>query len=238
MITALLLLLFALSHSSPCGAWNANLAALNVIKRDEFVKRAIISATTATAAPAIAADSGSVDRVCGNNILPEQTIPGAYYVECFDQTTRNVDLDDGQTIVIGQGSTSAGLGGRTGVGLWNSSILLTRLLTSLCAGGKPLIPTKLNSDINVIELGCGVGLPSLALSKYVNAVVATDGNAEVLQLTKQNVQNNKASNVDVDSLKWGEMVDDSYDGRFDLAIGSDLTYNSASWPLLADTLKV
>ncbi|GMH86579.1 hypothetical protein TrVE_jg10676 [Triparma verrucosa] len=243
--------LAVLLPAAPADAWSG----AGFVKRGAFVKF-LVTATAATAATLPAATIAAAiltlppaattlpaatppanANSCGNTILPESTVPGAYYVKCFDQKIRQITLQDGQTLDITQGSTNAGMGGRTGIALWNSSILLTRLLTSLCAEGRALVSSSAkNEDVNVIELGCGVGLPSLAVAKYVKGVAATDGNEEVLQLTRQNARDNGKGNVAVGGLRWGEMLDDSYDNKFDLAIGSDLTYNSAAWPLLTETL--
>ena len=120
------------------------------------------------------------------------------------------------------------------VAVWNSGILLTRLLDKLNESTNQSI----FKDKSIIELGCGVGLASLAVAKLgASSVLATDANTEVLELAQRNIQqNNLNSIVKTTALQWGLMDATEYESSADIVIGSDLTYNSGSWVVLAETM--
>lgn len=123
--------------------------------------------------------------------------------------------------------------GRTGVAVWNSCILLTRLLDSLVTMDRNFLTGK-----TVMELGCGTGLASIAASPLGAArVLATDGNPDVVALARQNAHRNQVDNVESKMLQWGFLDASDYAETADLVIGSDLTYNSGTWRLLAETLS-
>ena len=58
-------------------------------------------------------------------------------------------------------------------------------------------------DRVVVELGCGLGLGSIGASAAgARAVFATDGDAELLELTLANAKTNNAATVSVAPLMW------------------------------------
>jgi hypothetical protein len=76
----------------------------------------------------------------------------------------------------------------------------------------------------IIELGAGVGLPGLLLSKYgASQVVLSDHSqdAHVLQNLKESVRMN-ALNCLVEPLDWGTRIASS---NYDLIIGADIFYD-------------
>jgi SAM-dependent methyltransferase len=91
----------------------------------------------------------------------------------------------------------------------------------------------------VMELGCGTGLASIAASLLgATRVLATDGNPNVIELAQQNVNRNQVQqNVEPTLLSWGFLNACDYAETADLVIGSDLTYNSGTWRLLAETVS-
>lgn len=131
------------------------------------------------------------------------------------------------------------------VAVWNSGILLFRLLDALNGRFPGLLRDK-----TVMELGCGAGLSSIAASRLgARRVVATDANAEVLELARRNVERNIDRGgggggdvgsgepaVTTASLQWGIMDAAEYEGVAEVVIGSDLTYNSGSWLALSETM--
>mmetsp|Transcript_1977 Transcript_1977/g.3359 ORF Transcript_1977/g.3359 Transcript_1977/m.3359 type:complete len:359 (-) Transcript_1977:2042-3118(-) len=195
----------------------------------------IIQATAASAD-----DQGSIldgEKQCKDGrIASESQVPGAYQQLCMSLRERTFKLQSSEdTITVAQGTNSAGgssVAGRTGVAVWNSGILLTRLIDEI----------NRNSSIfkgkTVLELGCGAGLASIALAKFgSSSVIATDANVEVLELAKQNFDLNNVSNLaNTAELKWGLLDASEYDGIADVVVGSDLTYNSGSWLALAETM--
>ena len=129
--------------------------------------------------------------------------------------------------------------GRTGVALWNSGILLTHLLD-----GINIVEPKYFEGKTVLELGCGTAVAAIAASKMgAKQVYATDGNQEVVQLAQANLKRNGIYGIqsegdlsgEATSLRWGILDAVDYYDTADIIIGSDLTYNSGTWGLLAET---
>ena len=125
--------------------------------------------------------------------------------------------------------------GQTGVAVWNSGLLLTRLLDALT---ETTTPSWLEQK-TVVELGCGTGLASIATAKLgASLVLATDGNPNVVKLANENIQCNQVDEmVKATTLQWGFLDAVEYTNVADVVIGSDLTYNSGTWRLLAETLS-
>jgi predicted nicotinamide N-methyase len=185
-----------------------------------------------------------LQEVCaGGALMPEQAIPGAYQQECMELPVRIISLQKSVSdspnsfsviqLEIEQASVGAG---STGVVVWNSSLLLTRLLERLHQSEGDYMSLLQR----VVELGCGPGLASLALACLQPSiqVTATDGNPNVVDLCRRNIQrNHQEAHVVASRLQWGEFLDDeSMNEAFDLILGSDLTYNSGSWRVLAATM--
>src|SRR3954462_12484326 len=63
--------------------------------------------------------------------------------------------------------------------LWRSGVALGRGLAGSALG-----------RIRVVELGCGLGVPSLGAARAGAAVLATDGCAEALELVERNAAEN------------------------------------------------
>ena len=180
----------------------------------------------------------------GANLAPEVQVPGSYTQSCMYLPSRSISLqsirntsDSTSVMNISQGmrGPSDSVTGRTGVVVWNSALLLTRLLDAINE-----VDSSFIKDRVVLELGMGTGLSSIASAKLGAAkVYGTDGNIEVVELATANVKKNNCSDrVSAHEMKWG-LIDaaDFYDVA-DLVIGSDLTYNSGSWKLLAETVSV
>ena len=116
--------------------------------------------------------------------------------------------------------------------VWNSGILLTRLLDKINQIDASILKGK-----TVVELGCGVGLASIAAAKLgASTVYATDANSDVLLLAQKNIELNNASNVKSVALQWGLLDAFEYDRLADVIIGSDLTYNPNTWRSLAESM--
>lgn len=175
-------------------------------------------------------------------IVGESQISGAYQQICMELPSRSMPLrSTGDVLTIAQGTADRTVQGRTGVAVWNSALLLTRLVDAISAQeGKVSISQdrSLLRDKTVLELGCGCGLSSIAAAKLgASRVIATDGNSEVIQLAKYNAAKNEVENiVETAELKWGLLNAADYFDEADILIGSDLTYNSGSWKVLAETM--
>lgn len=130
-----------------------------------------------------------------------------------------------------QGNVGAG---RTGVAVWNSCLLLTRLLDTLTRQDSSWLKDK-----TVVELGSGAALASIAAAKLgAKQVLATDGNPNVVELANRNIQRNQVEDkVEATTLQWSFLDAVDYVDVADVVIGSDLTYNSGTWRVLAETFS-
>jgi predicted nicotinamide N-methyase len=101
--------------------------------------------------------------------------------------------------------------------LWRSGVALARELAAEDLSGK-----------RVIELGCGLGLPSLAAARQGAAVTATDADPEALALVERNAREN---GLTLETLRFDWSGEPP--GRFDLALAADVLYErTAVAPLL------
>jgi predicted nicotinamide N-methyase len=87
--------------------------------------------------------------------------------------------------------------------------------------------------LRVVELGCGLAVPSIAAARAGAAVLATDACAEALALLERNARTNEAR-IETAVVDWAEP--DELVGRapFDLVLASDVLYEDVSVaPLLS-----
>lgn len=87
-------------------------------------------------------------------------------------------------------------------------------------------------DKTVLEVGCGLALPSLVAAKLGARVVATDFHPDVPKFLARNTQLNKVK-IDYRSLDWRQ---ETGLGTFDFVIGSDILYESSHPPDVARAL--
>ena len=100
--------------------------------------------------------------------------------------------------------------------LWRSGVALGReLARSRLAGSR------------VVELGCGLGVPSLVAARDGAAALATDRCAEALELVEQNARENGLS-VATARLDWVAADELVALGPFDLVLAADVLYERAS----------
>ena len=98
--------------------------------------------------------------------------------------------------------------------LWNSAEAL----------GKYIVQTFPDlSNRHVIELGCGLGLPSILCAKLNATVVATDFHPDNRTYFEHNAKRNGVAHIEYRELDWGSP---KVDTQFDMIIGSDLLYES------------
>jgi predicted nicotinamide N-methyase len=106
--------------------------------------------------------------------------------------------------------------------LWRSGIALAGEIDGTALGG-----------LRVIELGCGLALPSFAAARAGAAVLATDVCADALTLVARNAQENDLR-VDTSRVDWTEPHELLERAPFDLALAADVLYERASFaPLLS-----
>jgi ETFB lysine methyltransferase len=85
----------------------------------------------------------------------------------------------------------------------------------------------------LLELGCGIGLVSLAAAQAGFRVLATDYYADALEFTAANAQRHGLS-VETRLVDWRRLPSDL--GTFDLVAASDVLYEGPQAQLIAATL--
>ncbi|KAJ6518761.1 putative methyltransferase-domain-containing protein [Mycena sanguinolenta] len=119
--------------------------------------------------------------------------------------------------------------------IWDSGIGLSSWLVQ-----HP--PSFLSSPepLRILELGAGTGLVSIVLSVFrpEDRIIATDV-ASAMPLLQHNITANnscvEAAVLDWDEAEFPECVQEC--GAFDIIVMADVTYNTASFPPLVETLK-
>lgn len=108
--------------------------------------------------------------------------------------------------------------------LWRSGVALARELAESDLAGR-----------RVVELGCGLGLPSLAAARAGADVLATDYDEEALELLEQNASRN-GLHVETDTVWWDAAHRLVRRGPFDLVLAADVLYERQSVSLLLSLL--
>lgn len=106
--------------------------------------------------------------------------------------------------------------------LWRSGVALARELD-----GAPL------RGVRVVELGCGLALPSIAAARAGAEVLATDEAVEALALAERNADANDVR-LTTALADWSKPDELLSRGPFDVVLAADVLYERASVaPLLA-----
>jgi ETFB lysine methyltransferase len=108
--------------------------------------------------------------------------------------------------------------------VWPSSIVLAEKLLELKGAGK-----------TALELGCGVGLSTLAATTSGFDVLSTDYYADALDVTQANIFRNLGRSAKTRLVDWRHLPDDL--GRFDLVFASDVLYENEYAALLPVILE-
>src|SRR3954451_15024424 len=108
--------------------------------------------------------------------------------------------------------------------LWRSGMALARVLAGQDLRG-----------LRVVELGCGLALPSIAAARGGAEVIATDGDIDALSLVRRNAEENgvEVKTAAVDCADPDELVDR---GPFDLVLASDVLYERPGVAMLLNLL--
>jgi predicted nicotinamide N-methyase len=108
--------------------------------------------------------------------------------------------------------------------LWRSGVALARQLDAGDLRGK-----------RVAELGCGLGIPSIAAARRGAEVIATDGDIDALALVRRNAEVNGVE-VETAALDWADPDELIERGPFDLVLASDVLYERPSIAMLLNLL--
>jgi predicted nicotinamide N-methyase len=100
--------------------------------------------------------------------------------------------------------------------LWRSGVALARELDGAALRG-----------LRVVELGCGLGVPSIAAARAGAAVLATDACAEALALVARNARANDVR-VETAAVDWRKPDELLRRAPFDLVLAADVLYERPS----------
>ena len=100
--------------------------------------------------------------------------------------------------------------------LWRSGVALARELDGVALRG-----------LRVVELGCGLAIPSIAAARAGADVLATDACAEALTLVARNADANDVR-VETATVEWAEPGELVRRAPFDLVLATDVLYERAS----------
>ena len=107
--------------------------------------------------------------------------------------------------------------------VWESAIVLAEDLAAVDGKG-----------LTLLELGCGLGLPSLAAARAGFAVTATDYESPALEGVRYNAARNGLETVSTRELDWRKLPEDL--GRYDRVVAADVLYESHHPAALADVI--
>jgi predicted nicotinamide N-methyase len=106
--------------------------------------------------------------------------------------------------------------------MWRSGVALAREVAETRLAG-----------LRVVELGCGLAVPSLAAARAGADVLATDRDPEALELVDRNARENDV-HVTTALVDWTAADDLVEHGPFDLVLAADVLYEQESAaPLLS-----
>jgi predicted nicotinamide N-methyase len=108
--------------------------------------------------------------------------------------------------------------------LWPSGVALARRVAGRALKGA-----------RVVELGCGLGLPSIAAARAGGRVLATDWSAAAIDLLVDNAARNGAT-LEAEVVSWADPTALLARAPFDLVLAADVLYEWRSVPVLADLL--
>jgi predicted nicotinamide N-methyase len=108
--------------------------------------------------------------------------------------------------------------------LWPSSLALARAVTGRALRGA-----------RTLELGCGLGLPSIAAALAGGRVLATDWSPQAVAITAENAARNGAA-LETLECSWTEPEPLLARGPWDLVLASDVLYEARNAAALLDLL--
>jgi predicted nicotinamide N-methyase len=108
--------------------------------------------------------------------------------------------------------------------LWPSAVALARAAGARSLGGR-----------RVVELGCGLGLPSIVAALGGARVLATDWSADAVAMTADNAARNGAQ-LETLVCSWAAPGPIAERGPFDLVLASDVLYEARDVDLLLAAL--
>jgi predicted nicotinamide N-methyase len=108
--------------------------------------------------------------------------------------------------------------------LWPSGLALARHVATLELGG-----------MQILELGCGLGLPALAAGLRGADVLATDWADDAIELLRRNAERNGVF-VRLARIRWSDPAQLLRAAPWDVVLGADLLYEARNAEQLAELL--
>ncbi|MBC7714706.1 MAG: methyltransferase domain-containing protein [Rhizobacter sp.] len=110
--------------------------------------------------------------------------------------------------------------------MWEAGIGLSQFLTRETCEGK-----------KILEIGCGLALPSFVATRFGGNVIATDFHADVPLFLDLNKEKNKIE-FEYQVMNWRSEIERTKGtlGLFDLVLGSDILYESQHPMQVAEAL--
>ena len=99
--------------------------------------------------------------------------------------------------------------------LWRCGVALAAEVDSMAMRG-----------LRVVELGCGLAVPSIAAARAGATVLATDARPEALELVARNARMNELP-IETAMIDWAEPGELLERAPFDLVLASDVLYEAA-----------
>jgi predicted nicotinamide N-methyase len=110
--------------------------------------------------------------------------------------------------------------------LWPAAIAMSEFI---------LENTSMFENKKVIELGCGLGLPSIVAADIVKEITMTDYLEDALTFAKRNAELNHLSNIAFQKLDWRNISPGHQ--KYDVILASDIAYEKRFFDDLPIALK-
>jgi methyltransferase-like protein 23 len=110
--------------------------------------------------------------------------------------------------------------------VWPSSIALAEFIS---------IHPEMVKEKQVLELGAGLGLPSMIAAHYAKSVICSDHETEAVKLIERSATLNGLENLKAINLDWNDLPADL---NTDVLLLSDINYEQAAFQKLATVLEI
>jgi predicted nicotinamide N-methyase len=81
----------------------------------------------------------------------------------------------------------------------------------------------------LLELGAGLGLPSLYASRFASTVICSDYDYDAVGFINENIALNAVNNMEAAKIDWTQLPDEL---EWDVLLMSDVNYDPSNFPLL------